>query len=145
MPVKTVSIKDLQRELKTKKRALALLRVRRAKALARLTAIDKEIAPLVGGPSAPAKPRRKKAAPKRKAAPAPGKRRRATGKPLLAYMREVLAKVPKGIRAKDITTAVTKAGYKSYSKDFYAVVARTLLDRKTFKRVSRGVYVLTGK
>jgi len=134
MPARAKTIAELQRELKAKKRSLALLRQRRAKASARLNAIDKEIAALVG-----------RGAPTRRAGKAPAKtaqRRRATGKPLLAYMREVLAKKPKGMRTKDIAAAVVKAGYKSYSKDFYAVVAKTLLQADGFKRLSRGVYGL---
>lgn len=74
----------------------------------------------------------------------PRKRRaRATGKPLIEYVRAVLAKAPQGMRAKDVASAVTKAGYRSFSKDFYGIVATTLRDKR-FKRLHRGVYTLAG-
>ena len=149
MPARTRTIRQLQRELNAKKRGLAVLRRRRAKAAARLAAIDREIAALTGpgpGPKTGRKKRvtRKRGRPasKKKAKKVARKRRRATGKPLVAYMRQVLGKAPRGMRAGEIATAVAKAGYKSFSKDFNAVVAKTLLDRKLFKRVRRGVYKL---
>lgn len=145
MPARTRTIRQLQRELNAKKRALVALRKRRAKAASRLEAIDREIAVLTGAGPGPKVGGKKKVAGKRGR---PGrkkvarKRRRATGKPLVAYMRQVLAKAPRGMRARDIAAAVTKAGYRSFSKDFYAVVAKTLLDAEIFQRVSRGVYKL---
>ncbi len=60
----------------------------------------------------------------------------------LVALRKRRAKAPRGMRARAIAAAVTRAGYKSFSKDFNAVVAKTLLDRKLFQRVSRGVYKL---
>lgn len=147
------TIAELQRELKTKKRALAALSVRRKKAAARLATIDKAIAELEGGK--PANGRRKARRGRRKAArgrkkvarravkaPRQGKRKRATGKPLASYMREVMAKAPKGMRPREIMDAVTKAGYKSHSKDFYGIIAKTLLENDAFARVTRGVYKL---
>lgn len=74
----------------------------------------------------------------------PRKRRsRATGKPLVEYVRAVLGKAPQGMRAKDVTSAVRKAGYRSFSKDFYGIVATTLRDKR-FKKLRRGVYTLGG-
>ena len=149
MPARTKTIRQLQRELNAKKRSLVALRRRRTKAAARLAAIEKEIAVLTGAGPGPKVGRKKKVARKRgrparkkKARKVARKRRRATGKPLVAYMRQVLAKAPRGMRARDIAAAVTKAGYKSFSKDFNAVVAKTLLAPKLFQRVSRGVYKL---
>ena len=69
-------------------------------------------------------------------------RRRATGKPLTEYLQEALAGAKKGMRTTELVAAVTKAGYKSHSKNFYAVVAMGLRDTKIFKRLSRGVYGL---
>jgi hypothetical protein len=150
MPARTRTIRQLQRELNAKKRGLVVLRRRRAKAAARLAAIDKEIAVLTGAGPGPKVGRKKKKVARKRGRPAgkksakkvARKRRRATGKPLVAYMRQVLAKAPRGMRAGAIAAAVTKAGYKSFSKDFNAVVAKTLLDPKLFQRVSRGVYKL---
>ena len=149
MPARTRTIRQLQRELNAKKRSLVALRRRRAKAAARLAAIEKEIAVLTGAGPGPKVGRKKKVARKRgrparkkRAKKVARKRRRATGKPLVAYMRQVLGKAPRGMRAGAIAAAVAKAGYKSFSKDFNAVVAKTLLAPKLFQRVSRGVYKL---
>lgn len=150
MPARTRTIRQLQRELNAKKRGLVALRRRRAKAAARLAAIEKEIAVLTGAGPGPKVGRKKKvtrkrgrpAKKKRAKKKVARKRRRATGKPLVAYMRQVLAKAPRGMRAGAIAAAVTKAGYKSFSKDFNAVVAKTLLAPKLFQRVRRGVYKL---
>jgi len=71
-------------------------------------------------------------------------RRRATGKPLTAYIGQVLAKAKDGLSVTEIVKAVTAAGYKSHSKDFYAIVAKTLLTDDRFQRVKRGVYKRAG-
>ncbi len=57
-------------------------------------------------------------------------------------MRDVLAKAGNGMRAINVAKAVLGAGYKTFSKDFYGIVAATLRDRKNFKRLRRGVYAL---
>jgi len=141
MPARTQSISQLRRELRAKKKQLATLRASRAKVSRRLAAIDKKIGNLVGKgrvvKRGKAKRRKKVAGRKRKAV---GKRKRATGKPLVQYMLDILGKAPKPMRVKLLAQAVTEAGYKSHSKDFYGIVAKTLLQDKRFKRVKRGVY-----
>ena len=69
-------------------------------------------------------------------------RRRRTGKPLVEYMRKVLASKPKGMRVAEIAAAVLKAGYETRSKYFYRVVAGALRGTKGIRRMRRGVYKL---
>ncbi len=141
MPAKIQSISDLRRQLKARRKAAGKLRAARAKLVRRVAALDKEIAAVVGAGRKVA--RRKKKAPRgrgraKKALP----RKRATGKPLAAYIRRILSKAGEGMRVKAIMGAVRKAGYRSSSKDFYGIVAKTLLDGEQYQRVKRGVYKL---
>ena len=62
-------------------------------------------------------------------------------KPLIEYIKDVLAKAKDGMRVKDAMAAVQKAGYKTHSRDFYGLVATALRDGP-FLKVSRGVYRL---
>ncbi len=140
---KLKTLADLKKEIQAKELALKKLEARRGKVLARLTAIDKKIALITGeggrrGKAAVvAEVKVTAAAPKRK-----GRRGRATGKPLNEYIQAVLAKSTDGMRAKDIAAAVKDDGYKTFSKDFYGIVATALRDKKKFKNLSRGVYSL---
>ena len=138
------TLAELKKEIQAKELALKKLQARKGKVLARLAAIDKKIAIITGEGG-----RRGKAAvvAEAKVATAPkgkrGRRRgRATGKPLTEYIQAVLAKSAEGMRAKDIAAAVKNEGYKTFSKDFYGIVATALRDPKTFKKLSRGVYTL---
>jgi hypothetical protein len=150
MPARIRSIWELKRELKARTGQLARLQARRKRAAARLTRIERQIVAL-GGEVGMARVgrgrrRRRRGRPRLPGRPVgrPRKRRaRATGKPLIEYVRAVLAKAPQGMRAKDVASAVTKAGYRSFSKDFYGIVATTLRDKR-FKRLHRGVYTLAG-
>jgi hypothetical protein len=141
------SIRELQKELARRTRQLSGLQARRAKAAARLAAIDRTIVAMGGEPEAPGavRGRRGRRNGRRKLAGKVGRprqRRRATGKPLIKYVQDVLAKAPpQGMRAKYVAEAVKKAGYRSYSKDFYGIVATTLRS-KLFKKLRRGVYTL---
>lgn len=154
MPGRTRTITELKKELKIKQRRLSKLRLQRSKLAAGLVAIDKHIDSLAGETAKRGrKPkrtrrkktrkvaRRKKVAGKTRKAKRP--RKRATGTPLMTYLVKALGQAKKGLRIKEIVSAVTKTGYKSRSKDFYAIVATALRDKK-FKRVSRGVYTLAG-
>jgi len=137
------SISELRRELRARESELTGLRLKRAGLARQLARLDKMIASLAGG-KVPV--RRKKRTEKRAAKKTPKTfrraRRRARGKPLLAYIRQVLAKAPKGMRTKDIAKAVVAAGYRSSSKNFYGIVAKTVLEDTGLKRVARGVYTL---
>jgi len=154
MPGRTRTITELKKELKIKQRRLSKLRLQRRKLAAGLVAIDKHIDSLAGETAnrgrKPKRARRKKARKVARRKKVAGKtrkakrpRKRATGTPLMTYLVKVLGQTKKGLRIKDIASAVAKAGYKSRSKDFYAIVATALRDKK-FKRVSRGVYTLAG-
>ncbi len=141
------SIRQLQKELKLRTRQLSGLQARRAKAAARLAAIDRKILAMGGEPEAPGAVRGRRG--RRRGRPKlagrvgrPRQHRRATGKPLIKYVQDVLAKAPpQGMRAKDVASAVVKSGYRSFSKDFYGIVATTLRS-KLFKKLRRGVYIL---
>ena len=136
MPPRTKSIAELRRELKAKERALGRLASRRKKLAARLAVLDRRIASLGG--AAPATGAR---AGGRRTKGRRG-RKRATGKPLVKYIRAALGRAKGGMRAKDVTKAVVKAGYPTCSKDFYGIVAAALRDKSHFKRLKRGIYTL---
>jgi len=132
---KVVSIKELRSMLAAQERKLERLLAQREKLQAGLDKIDAEIDAMGGeapaGPSSRAKtPRPRRAG------------RRATGRTLAEYAADVLKGEPKGMRVKDVMTAIAKAGYTSSSKDFYGIVAATLRDDKRFKKLSRGVYAM---
>lgn len=135
MPPRIKTINELKHELAMRERSLNELRAQRDKLdqqIARLTgeAVTVSVAaqaPLRGGRRGVRKFR------------GPG------GKPLTAYIAEVLkAATGKGMRAKDIATEVKQAGYPTSSKAFYGIVAATLRDKKKFKKLGRGVYTLPG-
>ena len=159
-------IGELRQELAAKEKQLGKLVAQRKKLASTLESIDRVIA-LLGGEIPPTRRRRgrppgrpklakkrvkrgrkpkkvKKArkAKKAKKAKKVKRGRRATGKPLAEYLKKVLGAAKAPMRAKEIVPAVRKAGYKTFSKDFYGIVATALRDKKTFKRVSRGVYTL---
>jgi hypothetical protein len=149
MPRKSpqLSIQELRRQLAARKAQLTKALAERKKLAARLAALDRDIAALGG--KAPSRRGRKgpKAKPKARAGKKKGKaaakktvRKRATGRPLVEYIVDVLANAKDGMRIKNVMAAVKKAGYKSLSKDFYGIVAATLRDDKRFAKVSRGVY-----
>lgn len=133
MPAKSIS--DLRAELASKERQLTKLASARAALVKELARIDRRIAVLAGK----ARPGR---VAKGRGRAVKKVRRRATGKPLVAYIKEALKSAKGGLSVTNVVKAVTKAGYKSHSKDFYAIVAKTLLTNDSFKRVKRGVYTL---
>jgi len=136
MPARNKTIRELRRELKAKETKLRKLHAQRRKITARLGVIDGRISALAGDVG--------KAGPKRKATASRRARKRPRGEPLVKYIQGVLARAKQGMRAKDVATAVVKAGYRSTSKDFYGIVAATLRESSEFKRVSRGVYKNAG-
>jgi len=149
MPARNKSIQELRRELLVKEKQLDKLLTQRRDLAARLAKLDKAIVALGGeAPQAKApkaRKRRKAKAAKRKAAPrrkAVKKAKKARGKPLVEYIKQVLSKSDRPLRAKEVEKAVKAAGYKTRSKDFYGIVATALRDGKRFKRVSHGVYAL---
>ena len=142
------SIQELRRELASKEKELDKLFAQRANLAGKLKAIDEKIQAMGGEPP---KRSRGRARPRKLKKPTGGLRRgrkagrqarRATGKPLVEYLRKALGKASKGMRPVDIARSVREAGYKTYSKDFYGIVAAALRDKKNFKRMKRGVYAL---
>jgi hypothetical protein len=156
MPPRVKTINELEQELESKQRKVDQLQSRRDKLADELDAIDREIAKLTGtGRSRrggrkttkkTTRQRKKSTRGRKKTARRKGgrRRKRATGRPLVEYIKDVLKKQPKGMRVKEIQQAVKKAGYRSSSKDFYGIVAAALRDEDNFQRVSRGVYKLKG-
>jgi len=137
------SISELRRELRAREKELARLRSKRVGLARQMARLDKMIATLAGGKVPVQRKKGKKKSTAKKAGQVVRRaRRRARGKPLVAYIRQVLAKAPKGMRTKDIAKAVVAAGYRSSSKNFYGIVAKTVLEEKGLKRVARGVYTL---
>ena len=138
MPTRVLTINALRRELRKSERVLAKLQLKRSAALRRLQKIDSQILAIGGRAFAGAKTVAAKSA---RTGGFRRARKRATGKPLAAYIKDVLKGVPNGMRVKDIMTAVQKAGYRSTSRDFYGIVSATVRDAK-LKRVGRGIYKL---
>ncbi len=151
-------IAELRQELAAKEEQLAKLVSQRTKLASQLESVNSDILAL-GGEIPPARRRRGRPPGRPKAAkelvrrgrkpiikPTMVKRgrggRRATGALLADYLKQVLSEAETPMRAKDIGPAVRKAGYKTFSKDFYGIVATALRDTKKFKRVSRGVYTV---
>ena len=144
MPARTKTIQQVRKELQVGQRRLRRLRLRRRRLVVLLAALDRQIAGLAGKTTKVRRKRRSKATKVKTVKKARRSRKRAVGKPLVEYIRKVLGKASNGLRAKDIAAAVTTAGYRSSSKDFYGIVAATLCDKKNFRRVRRGVYELAG-
>lgn len=142
MPPRGKTIAGLRRELQAKKAQLAKLRSSRAKVARQLARLDRQIALLLGAERKRRVRRKKKAA--RRAKKRTKRGRRAAGKPLVAYISKVLAGSEQGMRVTEIRKAVTKAGYRSASKNFYSIVAAALRDKSKFKRVGRGLYKNVG-
>jgi len=148
MPV-IKSISDLRAELAAKEQQVAKLQSRRAAVGKELDRIDRQIAVLAGKAPKVFAVRKAVKAPKAVKVPRPAKAaggraaKRATGKPLTAYIKDALKSAKGGLRVTEVVAAVKAAGYMSYSKDFYAIVAKTLLTDDSFKRVKRGVYTLS--
>ena len=144
MPPRTRSIQQIRRELAAKERQVRKLESRRRRLTDELARVDREIAAATGDGRRAQKATGMKAARRGRPPKTAGRRRRATGRPLTEYLVDVLKRAKKPMRVKDICSAATKAGYKSYSKDFYGIVAATLRDQPAFSRVGRGLYKLAG-
>ena len=138
---KTMTIAELKKALAAKERQLTELVAKRQNLAGRLAAVDGEIKALGGGAPKAGK-RRGKIAKAPKATPARRPRKLPRNpRPLPEYIKDVLSGSKDGMRVKDVMPAVKKAGYKTFSKDFYGVVA-TALREGPFVKVSRGVYRL---
>lgn len=131
------SIAELNRQLQAQKKRLVKLQSQRAKLLAGLQTVDKQITSLTG--QVPPVPVRVAKAGKKAARP--GRKGRAR-KSLTACLIAALASTKGSARAMDLADAVVKAGYVTKDKNFKNTVAKTLGKDKRFKRVGRGMYKL---
>lgn len=149
------TIAQLKRQLTAQVKLVTQLSAQRAKIAAKLEKLDRKIAALAGQAAKPAKTASRKAgkkaskkagkkvARKTKAKVAGARKLPKNAKPLLDCIKDVLAKSTNGMRVKEIVGAVRKAGYKTFSKDFYGIVAATVRD-KSFEKITRGVYKVKG-
>jgi len=71
--------------------------------------------------------------------------RRRRAKRLPQYILEVLKTSPEPMTAAEIAEAVTKAGYRSSSKNFQALVRRTCYLNDQIQRRGRGKFAVKGK
>jgi hypothetical protein len=121
----TMSVTELQRELKRRQRRVPALQRRRARFMAKVDAIDAQIAQL-GGSSGGGTGRR-------------GGGRRASGDSLVAHLKKALSGKTMGVS--EVSDAVKKGGYQTSSPNFRTIVNAALINKKHgFKRVSRGQY-----
>ncbi len=125
----SISTAALKNEIKRRTRNLNSLKAKR-------DALDKQIAELEGAAGWAMKKSGRKPGRKPRA-------KRAAGKPLAEYIRDTLAKAPKGLRVTEIAKAVLAAGYQTKAKNVYKPVTKVLA-RDEFKRLDRGVYGLKG-
>lgn len=127
-----VTTAALESELKRRTKKLDSLKAKR-------DALDKQIAELEGLGTKPPK----KASPKRRRKPGrKPKARRAQGKPLAQYMREVLARATKGMSLPQIEKAVRAAGYPTAAESIYNPMLKVIRNSPVFKKLARGVYGL---
>jgi hypothetical protein len=139
---RTRSIQDLRNELQKKERQLDKLLKQREKIVGQLDDIDAQIQKLGG--EGLATPGRRGSMASMRGRKRGVRARRATGRPLGEYVKQVLAESKEPMRVKDIVVAVQDAGYRSSSKDFYGIVAAALRETEGVKRVGRGQYTLAG-
>jgi hypothetical protein len=124
----SLSVADLHREIRRRQRTVRTLERRRARLARKLTALDAQIAASGGTMNGSGK--------------GLGATTRARNKGSLA---DALAHMLKGKQMSviDAAEAVRRAGYQTTSPNFRVMVNATLLNKKLFKRVDRGVYTAT--
>lgn len=119
-PLATLSIADLQAELRRRTGSLASLQRKRQRLVAKLAEIDAKIAQHGGTPSG-------------------GRSRASNASSLVDTMRGVLKGKTMGVS--QVADAVLASGYVSTSPKFRLIVNQTFIKhKKLFKRVGRGRY-----
>ena len=147
-----VSIKQLVAEIERRKSRLTTL-------IAQRDVVNKEIAELEGlgfqtvaapAPAPAAIAARRGRKPGRRGRPrGPGRPAKVvqvtqvTGKPLGAYVTQVLSAAGKGLSVKEIEAAVRKAGYPTTAETIYNPIMKALA-KGNFKKVDRGIYTVKG-
>jgi hypothetical protein len=128
-----LSLAEIQLELRRRQRTLPSLARKRAALMAKVAQIDAQIAAL-GGSSNLGRAGGAKTSIGSKI----GSTRAANTDSLLDSLTRVLTKKTMSVTA--VTAAVQKAGYVTNSPNFRTIVNAALLNKKLFKRVSRGKY-----
>ena len=128
--LQTASFNELQAEIRRRERhrarRLTALTARRQRLLAQLKDVDAQIAEL-GGSASP------------RNVVSRGQNRPRNPVVLVDALKRVLDH--KTLSVSDTAAAVQRAGYRTTSDNFRTIVNQTLLgNRKTFKKISRGIY-----
>jgi hypothetical protein len=131
-PLASLTVAQLQAELNRRRAGLPRLHKKRARLVAELARIDEQIAALSG--AAARAPGRRTS----RARSSAGATRARNSMTLVEALQKVLD--GKSLRVNDAIDAVRKIGYISDSPSFRVIVNQALLNKKLFKRVSRGVY-----
>jgi len=141
MAVSSLSIADLQRELRRRQAALSGLQSKQQALRAQLTAVEAEIASILGGGVG------RKRGPGRPPNPAGSNGnvpagRQVRGKNAMTLSDSIAFAMEVGAVSspKEVAAFVMSNGYKTTSKTFGIQVATTLAKDERFKRVGRGQY-----
>ena len=122
--LESASYPELQAEVRRRERALTSLQRKRKRLLTELAQVDRAIdglGPLTGARSAHKRPRNPEV--------------------LVEVLKRVLER--KTLSVSDAAGAAQRAGYRTTSVNFRTIVNQTLIgNRKTFKKVSRGMYTV---
>lgn len=124
----SLSVSDLQRELKKRQRGVPRLEKKRSKLMERVAAIEEQIRSLGGSIFGGGGAGRRGG----------GRGRAKNEGSLIESLRKVLDGKTMGVS--EAADAVQAAGYKSNSPNFRTMVNAALLKKQHFKRVSRGQY-----
>lgn len=124
-----MSIADLERELRRRKRAVKKVHRQRVQLLRQLKKIDRAIAKIGGGRAGAT-------------GSAGGNGARPKNEKSLTETLQIVLKSGEPMKVGDIV-AETQKRYQSNSTNFRQLVNQTLGSVKTFKRAGRGVYQLT--
>lgn len=117
-----LSLQELEQLLARRRKDVDRLRRRRDSLMARVSAIDAQIAELGGA--------------------AGGGMRARNERPLADVIHDVLGKAGKSMRVSDIADAVRSTGYRSNSPNFRSIVNQMLIKDKRFASAGRSFYQL---
>ena len=134
MNLKSLTVADLQKELARRERGSAKLLTKRARLVAEIAGLDKELSALGVAPDTTGK------ASGRGGAGASGRRTRAKNDMSLPDAIAATMEIRAQITPKEAAELVQQNGYVTNSKTFNVQVTNTLSKDPRFKRVERGVY-----
>jgi len=130
MPKAALTIAQLEQLLAKQENRLKELQKKRERLTSQIAKVDAQIASLNGTATA---------APKKAA-----RVRKRQGKSLRQHVVDVLKASSQPMTAKDITDAVSKAGYKSSSKDLVTLVRLTCYKSDEIQMKGRGKFAVKG-